>query len=103
MKTESTVCGWVALAMLFLLAVDLLSVYIIGELYSPKALLDRYPNLTQQEWTELMASPMESVREALMPVWRQNKFILPGLVMLAVGSAISWWRSRPNNTLKPTG
>jgi hypothetical protein len=88
-----------ALMGLGLFMLDLASTWVLGLLYSPKVLSDRYPELTTAQWSELMDSPTMKLREALIPVWRQNWFLLPAFFLSGAVASICWWCSRSNERL----
>lgn len=93
---HAKVFGLASLVAWAVLFAYLASVY-VGALYDPKALLDQSANLTPQQWSELMASPVQRAREAMIPVWRFSRYIIPALAILALGLAWQWWRVRSNS------
>jgi hypothetical protein len=70
----------------------------LGAIYDPKALLDQHPNVTPQQWAEIMGSPMQRVREAMVPVWQLSRYIIPALLLIAGVLTWRWWRVRSNPT-----
>ena len=82
--------GWGLVLAYFLVS------HVLGAMYDPKALLDQNPNVTPQQWTEIRASPIQRAREAMIPVWRLSRYIVPALVLTAGFLTWRWWRLRSN-------
>ena len=89
----------IAVAAWALLAAYLITSHVLGTMYDPKTLQDQNPGITPQQWAEIMASPVQRAREAMIPVWRLSRYIIPVLAIIAVGFTWRWWRVRSNSRL----
>lgn len=77
-----------------LVAAYLVVGHVLGAVYDPKSLLDQRPNLSTAEWAELMSSPIQRAREAMIPVLSESRYIIPGLVVVALWLTWVWWIRR---------
>src|SRR5262245_8690977 len=101
MNVRTTKSAGIAALIAWALLFAYLGVSGLGAIYDPKALLDHNPGVTPQQWAEIMASPMQRTREAMVPIWELSRFIIPGLVLVASGFTWGWWRVRSNPTPHP--
>ena len=100
MSQRNTITAAIQTAVAWLVLIAYLSVgYVLGTLYDPKSLLDQNPGITPHEWAEIMASPLQRAREAMVPVWQLSRYIVPLLALVASALTWRWWRVRSNSAL----
>jgi hypothetical protein len=68
-------------------------------MFDPKALLDQNPHISPQQWAEIMASPIQRVREAMAPIWQFSHYIIPALAVIAAGLTWRWRQVRSNSAM----
>jgi hypothetical protein len=95
--------GWVAVVAMALFVADLASVHFLGSMQSPKVVMDRFHDLSVEEPDALMESPVQRARSFLMPLWRHNGLILPGLVGVSVGFLALWRREVSRQAVQGDG